>query len=220
MINKTPPRPRKLPKQSRSQILVNAIQEACLQILHSKGAEQLSTQNIADVAGVNIASVYQYFPNKDAVLASVYDKELQYLADLTAEHFADIHAMSERTLEGTLGAIIDLEADQLVALYQLNPDFYVQYNRSYDVHSAVDEKTQSMQNPSWNDWFPDFLSIHKNRLRSDDIATLSFIARNTMRGVLQAALDEDPGLLASETFRAEILTVLLRYLVDDAHSSQ
>ncbi|MFT4826678.1 MAG: AcrR family transcriptional regulator, partial [Cryomorphaceae bacterium] len=36
---------------------MNAIQEACLQILHSGGAEQLSTQNIADVAGVNIASV-------------------------------------------------------------------------------------------------------------------------------------------------------------------
>jgi AcrR family transcriptional regulator len=217
MINNTPPRPRKLPKQSRSQILVDAIQEACLQILHSEGPGQLSTQNIADVAGVNIASVYQYFPNKDAVLASVYDKELQHLADLSAHRFGDIHAMSERSLEGTLAAIIDLEADQLLALHKLNPDFYAQYSQSYDVHRAVDEKTQSMQNPSWKEWLPSFLSLHKKRLRSDDISTLSFIARNTMRGILQAALNEDPGVLESEKFRSEILTVLVLYLVSEPH---
>ena len=68
------PQPRKRPKQARSLILVQAIQEACLKILQEEGAEQLTTQRIADVAGINIASLYQYFPNKEAILADgVYD---------------------------------------------------------------------------------------------------------------------------------------------------
>ena len=71
-----PPRPRKRPKQSRSLMLVQAIQEACLQILEREGPDQLTTQRIADVAGINIASLYQYFPNKEAVLAEVFDEQV------------------------------------------------------------------------------------------------------------------------------------------------
>jgi AcrR family transcriptional regulator len=220
MTNKTPPRPRKYPKQSRSQILVEAIQIACLQILQKEGSEQLSTQNIADVAGVNIASVYQYFPNKEAVLASVYDKELQHLADLTARRFAAFQALSEQSLEKTLAALIDLEADQLLTLYKLNPDFFTEYSESYDVHGRVDEITQSMKNPSWKDWFPEFLAIYIHRLRPVDVNTLSFFARNTMRGILQAAVDEDPALLESGEFRLELLNLLLRYLVDEPNTEQ
>jgi len=216
MVHRNPPRPRKQPQQSRSQILVDAIREACLLILHKEGPDQLSTQHIADVAGVNIASVYQYFPNKEAVLASVYDKELQSLADISAQRFADFQQLAERSLEETLRAIIDLEADQLFALYTLNPGFFTQYSHSFDVHERVDEITQAMQNPSWKDWLPSFLSAHQHRLRPVAIETLSLFTRTTLRGVMQGAVDEDPELLESEAFRLELLNLLSGYLVNTA----
>ncbi|MFT6050497.1 MAG: AcrR family transcriptional regulator [Halioglobus sp.] len=219
MAYKTPPRPRKYPKQNRSQLLVEAIQESCLQILQKSDAKTLSTQHIADVAGVSIASVYQYFPNKEAILASVYDKALQQLADLTSQRFADFQSLSEKSLEQTLAAIISLEADQLLIMHRLSPDFFSEYSQSFDVHTKVDELTQSMKNPSWKDWFPEFLSMHKNRLCSTDLNTLSFFARNTMDGMLKAALTEDPTLLESDAFRAELLKLLVRYLVDEAYDS-
>ena len=55
------PRPRKRPKQSRSAELVRAIREACLQILDQEGPERLTTQRIADVAGVNMALVRVHY---------------------------------------------------------------------------------------------------------------------------------------------------------------
>ena len=213
MTDKKPPSPRKRPQQGRSLLLVNAIQEACLIILRDEGPDQLSTQRIADVAGVNIASVYQYFPNKEAVLANVYNEVLQQQADKAAQHFVEFQELSKLSLEKTLAAFIDLEAEQLLALYKLNPGFYSEYCHSYDIHGAVDEITQARHNPSWEAWFPQFLECHKTRLRSVDVNTMSFIVRNTLRGNLQAAIDDNPLRLEDDEFRAELLYLLLAYLL-------
>lgn len=213
MTDKQPPSPRKRPKQGRSLLLVEAVQSACLKILQEEGHEQLSTQRIADVAGVNIASVYQYFPNKEAVLADVYRMVLQQQADKAAQRFKEFQKLSELSLEKTLAAFIDLEAEQLLALYKLSPDFYSEYCRSFDTHGKVNEITQAMHNPSWEEWFPNFLQSHKNRLRSADVGTMSFIVRNTLQGNLEAAINDNPLRLEGDEFRAELLHLLLAYLL-------
>lgn len=63
--------PRKRPRQDRSRFTVDAILEAAADILVRGGYEQLTTNRIADRAGVNIASLYQYFPGKDAIVAEL-----------------------------------------------------------------------------------------------------------------------------------------------------
>ena len=60
--------PRKKPRQSRSQATVQAIEEAAAYILEHEGWERFTTNRIAERAGVNISSLYQYFPNKMAIL--------------------------------------------------------------------------------------------------------------------------------------------------------
>ncbi|MEZ0206550.1 helix-turn-helix domain-containing protein, partial [Ideonella sp.] len=59
---------RRLPKQARSNDLVAAILEAALQVLAKEGARRFTTTRVAERAGVSIGSVYQYFPNKAAIL--------------------------------------------------------------------------------------------------------------------------------------------------------
>jgi AcrR family transcriptional regulator len=63
--------PRKRPLQGRSRSTVDAILEAAAQVLERDGYTASTTDLIAERAGVSIGSVYQYFPNKDALLLAL-----------------------------------------------------------------------------------------------------------------------------------------------------
>ena len=67
--------PRKTPRQDRSRATVEALLEATTDILLRDGYAKLTTNRIADRAGVNIASLYQYFPGKDAIVAELRDRK-------------------------------------------------------------------------------------------------------------------------------------------------
>ena len=62
---------RKVPAQSRSQETVSVILEASARILESDGLPGFNTNAIAAKAGVSVGSLYQYFPNKDAIVLAL-----------------------------------------------------------------------------------------------------------------------------------------------------
>jgi len=66
--------PRKSPRQARARVTVDAIVEATTQLLLSEGYENFTTARAAERAGVSIGSLYQYFPNKAALVAAVIDR--------------------------------------------------------------------------------------------------------------------------------------------------
>jgi AcrR family transcriptional regulator len=68
--------PRKLPKQSRSGATFEAVLEAAAQIFERRGYAAGTTNRIAERAGVSIGSLYQYFPNKDAILVALVHRHL------------------------------------------------------------------------------------------------------------------------------------------------
>lgn len=68
---KPPLKPRKTPRQARSQATCEAILEAAARILEQGGLPALTTNRIAELAGVSIGSLYQYFPSKEAILAEM-----------------------------------------------------------------------------------------------------------------------------------------------------
>lgn len=67
-------RPRKLPAQRRSQQTFEAIVESATLLLPILGYAGTTTNHIAERAGVNIASLYEYFPGKDAIVAQVAER--------------------------------------------------------------------------------------------------------------------------------------------------
>ena len=67
--------PRKVPSQHRAAVTMDAIVEAAARILDSAGARGLTTTRIAEVAGVSIGSLYQYFPHRDAIVAALIVRE-------------------------------------------------------------------------------------------------------------------------------------------------
>jgi len=68
-------RRRKQPKQARSSSLVEAMLDAAVQVLTKEGAGRFTTARVAERAGVSVGSLYQYFPNKAAILFRLQSDE-------------------------------------------------------------------------------------------------------------------------------------------------
>jgi len=73
--------PRKLPSQQRSEATVEAILQAAAQVFERHGYAAGTTNRIVERAGVSIGTLYQYFPNKDAILVALVHR---HLAESTA----------------------------------------------------------------------------------------------------------------------------------------
>src|SRR5690349_21287265 len=73
--------PRKQPAQSRATVTVQAILEGAAALLERHGLEGYTTNEIAARAGVSIGSLYQYFPNKDAVTLALIEREMVGMVD-------------------------------------------------------------------------------------------------------------------------------------------
>jgi AcrR family transcriptional regulator len=65
---------RKRPVQQRSRVSVDAVLEAAAQVLERDGYEATTTDAVAERAGVSIGTLYQYFPNKDALLVALTER--------------------------------------------------------------------------------------------------------------------------------------------------
>src|SRR5579875_3082375 len=68
--------PRKLPVQARSAASVDAILQATIQVLLAVGKERLTTTGVALRAGVSVGTLYQYFPNKSALLQAALRRHM------------------------------------------------------------------------------------------------------------------------------------------------
>ena len=73
---------RNQPKQSRSRATVSAILEATIRVLDQEGYEAATTTRVAEVAGVSIGTLYQYFSNRDAILDALQDREFERAMDM------------------------------------------------------------------------------------------------------------------------------------------
>ena len=85
---------RKNPVQSRSRQTVDAIIEAGARILADDGYRHMTTNRVAEVAGVSIGSLYQYFSGKDAVLGAILNRHQARIRDAIGAHFDAAHDLS------------------------------------------------------------------------------------------------------------------------------
>jgi AcrR family transcriptional regulator len=66
---------RKFPRQQRAEVTVISIAEAAARILEHGGLDAYNTNSVARLAGISVGSLYQYFPNKDAISRALIDRE-------------------------------------------------------------------------------------------------------------------------------------------------
>ncbi|MER8555327.1 TetR family transcriptional regulator [Mesorhizobium sp. M0976] len=103
---------RKQPKQARSAELVAAILEAAVQVLAREGAQRFTTARVAEKAGVSVGSLYQYFPNKAAILFRLQSDEWRQTTDLLRDILEDIRKPPLERLRGLVHAFLRSECDE------------------------------------------------------------------------------------------------------------
>ncbi len=97
-------KPRKTPAQSRSRVTVDAIFEATIQVLLSGGLAGLTTTRVAERAGVSVGTMYQYFPNKQALVFALNERYLNSLAERVEATCARV---AGRSASEMVAALID-----------------------------------------------------------------------------------------------------------------
>ncbi|WP_410013512.1 TetR/AcrR family transcriptional regulator [Sodalis sp. C49] len=113
---------RKVPQQARSATTVEAIFDATIQVLLAAGPTRLTTTRVAERAGVSVGSLYQYFPNKQALFYALNERYLIMLAERVeaaclAQHGKPYAQMSDALVSTYIAAKIE-RRDVTSALYR------------------------------------------------------------------------------------------------------
>lgn len=111
---------RKQPKQARSTELVAAVLEAAVQVLASHGAPRFTVARVAERAGVSVGSVYQYFPNKAAILFRLQSDEWQQTTAMLRNILEDQGKPPLQRLRDLVQAFIQSECDEAQIRIALN----------------------------------------------------------------------------------------------------
>ncbi|MGO8797939.1 MAG: TetR/AcrR family transcriptional regulator [Roseiarcus sp.] len=97
-------KPRKHPVQARSEATVSALFEASIQVLLAVGYRKLTTTRVAERAGVSIGTLYQYFPNRQALINSVIER---YLDEISSSIGRDCQSLNGCSLDEMSTGLVD-----------------------------------------------------------------------------------------------------------------
>ncbi|HVO01575.1 MAG TPA: TetR family transcriptional regulator [Candidatus Cybelea sp.] len=103
---------RKQPQQTRSNALVAAILQAAVHVLEKDGAHRFTTARVAEKAGVSVGSLYQYFPNKAAILFRLQTDEWRQTTDLLRTILEDDRRPPLERLRRLVHAFIRSECEE------------------------------------------------------------------------------------------------------------
>ena len=97
MARAVPTNPRKSASQERSRATVQALLDATARVLTKEGYDRASTNRIAATAGVSVGSLYQYFPNKEALVAALVARHNREMLDLLREALKEVASLDLAT---------------------------------------------------------------------------------------------------------------------------
>ena len=187
---------RKQPQQDRSRATVEAIVQAGIQVLGRNGWAGFTTNHVAELAGVSIGSLYQYFPDKRALLAAIRER-----------HFADVLAVVRSSAHGSG----DL-AQRLEALVQGMIDVHGAYP---ELHRAiVDEAPSDSSVRAAHDAFErEYLRAYQQLLergRSRRSEAVAHVLSAAIEGVVHDSARR--GTLRLAATKAELTKLVLAYI--------
>ena len=143
---------RRNPTQARAEATLAAIRQACLRIIEREGLPHLTTNRIAEVAGISIGSLYQYYADKHAIAADICNELLLAELDQLGRFDAQTLALVKTSLEDTLRFFIDEHVARQRRLYQKLRGFYLEIHWHYDFEAYMVEKFPDKLTTA--DWLP------------------------------------------------------------------
>jgi len=197
--------PRRVPKQNRSRVIVDAIVEAGELILAEEGEGCLTTSRIAERAGVSVGSLYRYFQNKEAVLAAIYGSEVAKDASTLARR---PWVIQDLPIAEAIRRLVDFQVERHQKLFERDRGFYRDHHRDFSLHSEIGRDAVAKR-------MREMLDAHVDELRDVDLDQATFLLARGVSALLRFTLDEEPERLNQPEFRDAIVDMLIRYLTDE-----
>jgi AcrR family transcriptional regulator len=197
--------PRNQPRQSRSRVTVSVILDAAVRIFEQEGSDAATTSRIAEVAGVSVGTLYQYFGNRDAILAALQNRE-----------FERASAMLEGVLASSSGVagrdVAHAVITELFKLYRAAPALHrvlaVEGLRVTPTERVLAFDARAVGA------IKAFLAFAGAGIRRDNVDAAAFVVYQSVRAVMLAYLFERPSGIDDPTLTVELADLVERYLVE------
>jgi AcrR family transcriptional regulator len=203
MPRKSPMNPRKLPRQERSRVTVEAILQATARILTEKGYDRMNTNLVAELAGVSIGSLYQYFPNKESLMVALLEEHSQEIAGL-------IESKLNHLFDDPPEIAIPELVKAVVAVHGINPRLHqvlseeIPRSERLKMHQTDDRIAKLLQ---------EYLKRWRDRLKPQNIEMTVFIISRTVESLCHSAVIEHPHFRKDSQFEQEVSDLILSYLI-------
>jgi AcrR family transcriptional regulator len=212
MPRKRSTNPRKLPQQDRSRMTVEAILEATTHILTEEGYDKANTNRIAERAGISIGSLYQYFPNKESLMAALMEQHSNEIAELVESKLTNL-------FDAPLEIAIPELVKAVIAAHAINPRLHQVLNEEI----PRSERLQQMQKAEKR--ITEMLRVYLmrwsnssyerlcQRIHPQNIEMTIFILSRTVESLCHSAVIEHPDFVNNPQFEQEVAKLLLLYLI-------
>lgn len=197
--------PRNQPQQPRARATVAVILDAAIRVLDQEGLDAMTTTRVAEVAGVSVGTLYQYFANKGAIIEALQARELERADALLKRLLESSTAASDRELAQAVVA-------GLLGLYRAAPTLHrvltvegLRFSPPERV-LAFDARSVALVRA--------FLSLAGSRLRQTNLDAAAFVIFQSVRAAMLAYLLESPAGVDDAIIVSELTELVVRYLSD------
>jgi len=197
--------PRKSPTQLRSRATVDAIVDATARVLVRDGYDALSTNRVAQEAGVSVGSLYQYFPGKEALVAAVMEQYASRMQENIAARMAN--APPAATAEDMATEMIRA----MLAAQQAEPRLHQALVEQVPRIGALRRLHELFTN--YERLVEAWLLENVERIEVKDAKMAAFVLVAAVEGLVNRATLDRPDLVASGKLEEHILRLVLAYVV-------
>lgn len=197
------PQPRKSPRQQRSQQTVDTILQATARVLAEYGYAGTNTNRIAETAGVSVGSLYQYFPNKNALIAALHDR-----------HDKQMLALIDEVLDGNPAATLRERVAAIVAAllraHLLEPALHRVLEREFPLfdqprdHSRADQDIHRRMRH--------LLELHRAEIAQQDRELATYVVLRIMESLVHAVALEPPAGFDPRQLEGAVVDAVMGYL--------
>jgi AcrR family transcriptional regulator len=196
-------KPRKLPSQERSRVTVDTILAATARVLVKKGFDGLTTNAVAEAAGVSIGSLYQYFPSKEALVAALIE---QHIEEMNSEILNELTRVAQLPMAQAVRGVIELT----IKAHAVNPELHKilteQVPRVGRLARLIEADNISRR------MVAGILAARKDELAIVDVDTAAFLLCTSIEAIVHRAALLAPERLRDQRLIDESVAMVTRYL--------
>lgn len=195
--------PRKGPRQQRSRVTVDSIMQATLELVGKDGFHALTTTRIAARAGISVGSLYEYFPNREAILLSLFESTSSAVANSARRIVLDILDLPvEQGIPKSIEALLSVHgANKLVLL---------------DLVSEMPELKLAHHPVSYDNLVRSSVSTYLQHLGADlspkEMERRLFFIKQILMGCIRQYLQHPPTRTSRREFIDDLSRILVPYI--------